>query len=75
MLPGRANMRGMARGNIQRLVSLVAKSAAGQVPRLLLLLGFGVMLASCDKCHLPTWSKKGADGVPLSCHSDASQPQ
>jgi len=46
-----------------------------RVLRLLILFGFGFALAGCDKCHLPTWSKDGAGGVPLSCHSDAPQPQ
>jgi hypothetical protein len=56
---------------MQRFVSRIAGQHGRTALRLLIVLGFGLSLGACDKCHIPTWPKSSADGVPLSCHSDA----
>jgi hypothetical protein len=45
--------------------------AGDRVLRLLLVVAFGLTLAACDKCSVPTWQWNRPPGPPTSCHDDA----
>jgi hypothetical protein len=48
-------------------MSNAARIAADRLLRLLMLVGFGLALAACSKCDMPTWRH---DTAPQSCHDD-----
>jgi hypothetical protein len=42
--------------------------------RVMVLLGFGLMLGACSKCDVPAWQHGSAGLLPAACH-DGPQPQ
>jgi len=50
------------------VVPIIARVACNRILRLLLVVGFGLTLAACDKCIMPTWRHDAP--APQSCHDD-----
>jgi hypothetical protein len=45
--------------------------AGDRLLRLLVVAGFVLSLAACDKCIVPTWNPERTPSPPASCHDDA----
>jgi hypothetical protein len=52
----------------------IARIACDRLPRLLVVVGFALTLAACDKCFMPTW-RHDTPAAPQSCHDDTPVQQ
>jgi hypothetical protein len=71
----RRNGQSNGPGNGPNIITSAARAGRDRMLRLFVVAGFGLMLAACDKCSVPTWQHSEAGKVPLSCHSDAPRTQ
>jgi hypothetical protein len=56
------------------MAKVMAKAARGMgehILQLLVVAGFALALAACDKCHMPTWNPNRTPNPPVSCQDDA----
>ena len=56
---------------MSRIAQHVADMATVRMLRLIVFLGFGLMLGACTKCDVPGWQRSESGAAPLACHSDA----
>jgi hypothetical protein len=59
------------RDRTEGIMPTIARIAGDRLLRLFVVAGFGLALAGCDKCIMPTWQPNRAAGPPTSCHDDA----
>lgn len=46
----------------------ITHEAADRILRLVVVLGFGLTLAACSKCDVPTWMPPVPGQAPQTCH-------
>jgi hypothetical protein len=59
----------------QRTMKQNGKRAAMIAVRFGAAIAFGLMLAACTKCDVPSWKRGSNDGAPVACHDDAPLSQ
>jgi len=56
-------------GSIELVLAQIARVVGRRTLRLVVIAGFAVSLAACDKCSVPTW-RHDTPAAPQSCHDD-----
>jgi hypothetical protein len=52
--------------------SVVPRRGGDRMFRLLVAVGFGLMLGACSKCDMPTWHSSSTGMFPVACHEGPS---
>jgi len=67
-------VRGWTVAIIEKITAKTARFTCDRLLRLLVVIGFGLTLAACDKCIMPVW-RHDTPAAPQSCQDDSTQPK